>query len=104
MGALTETSDITHLQRAGKLSLSRPAPEDGFLLNRLIAASPPLDTNSVYCNLLQTTHFNDTAIAAKLDDELVGFVSGYLLPAKPDTLFIWQIVIAETMRGQGLAK
>lgn len=104
MTSVTEASDISHSYRAGKLSLCRPVPEDGYHVHQLVAASPPLDTNSIYCNLLQATHFKDTSIAAKLDGQLVGFVSGYLLPAQPDTLFVWQVVIAEMMRGQGLAK
>jgi L-2,4-diaminobutyric acid acetyltransferase len=34
---------------------------------------------------------------------MVGFISGYLLPRRPDTLFVWQVVVAESVRGQGLA-
>src|SRR5690606_38319555 len=98
-----EETEETHSPRVGEVSLRRPTPEDGFQLNRLVAVSPPLDTNSVYCNLLQCTHFADTAVAADLNGKLVGFISGYIPPNKPDTLFVWQVVIAETMRGQGLA-
>lgn len=100
----TEAPDIAYLHCAGKVILRKPTPGDGFALNKLVAASPPLDPNSIYCNLLQCTHFNNTAIAAELDNELVGFVSGYIPPHKPDTLFIWQVVIAQTLRGQGLAR
>jgi len=57
----------------------------------------------VYCNLLQCSHFQDTCICAESDGQLVGFVSGYLLPAKPNTLFIWQVVVDGEARGQGLA-
>jgi L-2,4-diaminobutyric acid acetyltransferase len=102
--ANTDTPDPTHVLRAGKASLRKPTPDDGFALNQLVANSPPLDPNSVYCNLLQCLHFSDTAIAAELDDELVGFISGYIPPTKPDTLFVWQVVIAGSMRGRGLAK
>lgn len=35
---------------------------------------------------------------------VVGFVSGYLLPSKPTTLFIWQVAIASSERGRGLAR
>src|SRR5690625_7860946 len=63
-----------------------------------------LDPNSAYCNLLQCTHFADTAVPVLQDDQLVGFVSGYLLPNQPSTLFVWQVVIAEQARGKGLAK
>lgn len=81
----------------------QPTSTDGFAVNSLVAASPPLDTNSVYCNLLQCTHFADTSICAKSDRELVGFISGYLIPSRANTLFIWQVVVARAARGQGLA-
>lgn len=85
------------------VTLQSPKSTDGFELNRLIEKSPPLDSNSVYCNLLQCTHFKETCIRAESDGQLVGFVSGYLLPERPNTLFVWQVVVAEAARGQGLA-
>jgi len=104
-GDLAGRSSLRKLfENAGKARLRKPTPDDGFALNQLVATSPPLDPNSIYCNLLQCTHFSDTAIAAEANGELVGFVSGYIPPNKPTTLFVWQIVIAKTMRGQGLAK
>lgn len=84
-------------------SLRRPSDTDGYALNQLIKRCPPLDTNSVYCNLLQCSHFAATSIAADNNDgELVGFISGYRPPARPDTLFIWQVAVDSSMRGQGL--
>ena len=85
-------------------SLRKPIAEDGPTLNQLVANCSPLDPNSLYCNLLQCTHFRDTCVAAELHGQLVGFVSGYLPPSKANTLFIWQVAIAESQRGQGLAK
>jgi len=73
------------------------------LVNRLVTESPPLDTNSTYCNLLQCSHFADTSIIAKKGDEAMGFVSGYLIPSKSCTLFVWQVVVSSAARGQGLA-
>ena len=87
-----------------ELELRHPRATDGFQLNQLVAASPPLDTNSVYCNLLQCQHFADTSVAALVDGELVGFISGYTLPNDSETLFIWQVVVSAKFRGQGLAK
>lgn len=72
-------------------------------IHQLVAASPPLDTNSVYCNLLQCSHFAETSIIAKAGAQCMGFISGYLIPARPDTLFVWQVVVAQAARGQGLA-
>ena len=84
-------------------SLRRPVDTDGYALSQLIERCPPLDTNSVYCNLLQCTDFSATSIAADNNDgELVGFISGYRPPARPDTLFIWQVAVDSSMRGQGL--
>lgn len=87
-----------------KLSLRHPRATDGHPLNQLVAACPPLDTNSVYCNLLQCQHFADTSVAGLVDNRLVGFISAYLLPDDPETLFIWQVAVDADYRGQGLAK
>ncbi|MDF7799122.1 diaminobutyrate acetyltransferase [Pontiellaceae bacterium B1224] len=89
---------------AQKIEFETPQSTDGFEVHRLVQACPPLDENSMYCNLLQCTHFYETSIAARLEGELVGFVSGYVKPAASDTLFIWQVAVAESARGQGLAR
>lgn len=86
------------------LLLRHPRAQDGYSLNRLVAASPPLDENSVYCNLLQCLHFADTSVAAELDGQLVGFISAYIPPNAPDSLFVWQVVVADKLRGAGVAK
>jgi L-2,4-diaminobutyric acid acetyltransferase len=57
----------------------------------------------MYCNLLQCTHFSSTSVAAIQDDELVGFISGYVIPERENTLFIWQVAVNDKARGQGLA-
>jgi L-2,4-diaminobutyric acid acetyltransferase len=88
---------------APELILRVPSPDDGSALHDLIAACPPLDPNSRYCNLLQVSHFADTAVVAERDGRLVGSITGYLLPRAPDTLFIWQVAVHEQARGQALA-
>ena len=86
------------------VKLRQPSDGDGHALHQLVARCQPLDTNSVYCNLLQCTDFADTAIAAEnADGNLVGFISGYRPPSRPDTLFVWQVAVDSSMRGQGLA-
>jgi len=91
------------LNPTSEIEIYPPVSTDGAALHRLVAACPPLDPNSIYCNLLQTTHFNETSICAKQQGELVGYISGYLIPDRPDTLFVWQVAVAESARGQGLA-
>lgn len=93
-----------HSENSDEIVLRQPTAEDGFPLNQLIEACAPLDPNSVYCNLLQASHFAETSVAAELNGELVGFISGYVPPQQPDTLFIWQVAVHSAGRGRGLAK
>ncbi len=86
------------------LSIVTPTPEHGVAVHDLVAACPPLDRNSLYANLLQCSHFASTCALALQDDEVVGWVSGHIPPARPGTWFLWQVAIAPTMRGQGLAQ
>ncbi len=85
------------------ITLRPPLLEDGMAVFDLIKSCPPLDTNSSYCNLLQSSHFGLTSVAAEKNDTLVGFISGYIIPMRPDTLFIWQVAVSEQARGIGLA-
>ena len=91
------------LQKETYFKFSSPTSTDGYAVNQLVAKSPPLDPNSVYCNILQCSHFSETSVCAKSNGNLSGFVSGYIIPSKSDTLFIWQIAVAESARGKGLA-
>ncbi len=86
-----------------QITLVKPTAADGPYLQQLVAASPPLDGNSLYCNLLHCSYFANTSIAAKQDGELVGFISAFASPLCSKTLFVWQVVVAEQVRGQGLA-
>ena len=86
----------------GDARLRHPSGEDGPAISALIAACPPLDVNSAYCNLLQCTHFADTCVVAERDGAIVGWISGYRPPADPDCLFVWQVAVADEARGQGL--
>jgi L-2,4-diaminobutyric acid acetyltransferase len=85
------------------IELREPTAADGADVSRLVANCPPLDRNSTYCNLLQCSHFSNTSVAAFENGRLIGFISGYLIPSRPDTLFIWQVAVSETARGLGLA-
>lgn len=100
--SVTITPDTTN--RPERLaSLREPVDTDGAAVHQLIADCPPLDTNSLYCNLLQCSHFRQTSVVAELDAAIVGAISGYLIPERQDTLFIWQVAVGSAARGQGLA-
>lgn len=85
-------------------TFSVPNSEDAAAVHQLISDCPPLDTNSLYCNLLQCEHFASSSVVAKKGDRVVGFISGYYIPARPNTLFVWQVAVGQSARGQGLAK
>lgn len=89
---------------AEAIVLREPRPTDGAAVHQLVAACPPLDPNSMYCNLLQCADFSDTSVAAERDGELVGFISGYIPPRRQETLFVWQVAVADQARGAGLGK
>lgn len=86
------------------LSFRKPILTDGYAIYQLIKSSPPLDLNSSYLYFLQASHFADTCIVAEQNGQIIGFLSAYYQPDKPQALFVWQVVVAESHRGQGLAK
>src|SRR6056297_3980112 len=87
---------------AQEVILRIPAADDGPALHELIAACPPLDENSRYCNLLQVSYFARTAVVAELDGKIVGSITGFIKPDDPATLFIWQVAVHERARGRAL--
>lgn len=84
-------------------TLRRPTSADAADVSRLIAACPPLDTNSLYCNLLQCSYFAETCVVAESGHGLAGWISGFRSPDKNDELFVWQVAVAPHARGTGLA-
>ena len=83
-------------------TLRKPSAQDGAQIWELIQACKPLDENSMYCNLIQCDHFRDTCIVAELNGDIVGWISGYILPDDPKTFFVWQVAVSEKARGCGL--
>lgn len=85
-----------------QMVLRRPTAEDGPAITALIAASPPLDCNSAYCNLLQCSDFAGTCVVAAKGGRIVGWISGYRPPANPERIFVWQVAVDASARGEGL--
>lgn len=85
-------------------TIRTPRSTDGAKVWALIGDTASLDDNSLYCNLLQATHFASTCAIAEQDDKVVGWVSGYIPPEEPDTYFVWQVCVSDAARGQGLGR
>lgn len=80
-----------------------PQKKDAKQIVNLIKSGGTLDINSEYLYLLQSTHFSQTCSVAVYEDEIIGFVSGYMVPNEDDQLFIWQVAVSSKFRGQNLA-
>jgi L-2,4-diaminobutyric acid acetyltransferase len=92
----------TRRQTAPTVTFRAPSGDDGAAVQELIRACGPLDTNSLYSTLLLCDHFADTCVLAEVDGVLSGWVSGYIVPGAPDTLFVWQVAVHASARGMGL--
>ena len=104
-GATTPADDPGKRKESGVLPdgllLRMPTSRDGRAVRDLVARCEPLARDSVYCNLLRCTHYAETCVVAERNDVLVGFVSAYQPPNRPDTLFVWQVAVAPEERGRG---
>ena len=83
--------------------LRSPTLADAAGIARLVRESRTLDENSLYAYLLLCHHFLETCAVAEREGELIGFATAYRPPGQRDTLFVWQVAVAEAARGKGLA-
>lgn len=79
-------------------------PEDGAAIWELVRDSKVLDLNSAYLYLLLCRDFGNTCVIAERNDQAIGFVTGYRPPDAADVIFLWQIGVADSVRGEGLGK
>ena len=93
---------LQSIRPKASFTFRKPTAEDGAHVWELVRDCKPLDENSMYCNLLQAGHFRDTCVVAERNGQVDGWVSGYLLPNDPETLFVWQVAVSPRARGEGL--
>ncbi|MCF3972155.1 diaminobutyrate acetyltransferase [Paracoccus sp. EGI L200073] len=93
-------SDI-ETPRPRTVTLRTPESTDGSAIWELVRECKPLDENSMYCNLVQAEHFSETCVVAEMDGDIVGWVSGHMIPNE-DALFVWQVAVSPKARGLGL--
>lgn len=82
----------------------KPTVKDAFSLWMLVKDNKPLDENSKYLYLLLCHEFSETCVVAEHDSKIIGFISAFISPLKPDTLFVWQAAVDEKFRNKGMAK
>ena len=100
------------------LVFRRPMPSSGIRRWRLVKDSGVLDENSPYFYVLYCEHHPDTCVVVERASEedsdqgrqggrgtpLLGFTLGHCPPARPDTVFVWQIGVSELARRRGLGR
>lgn len=89
--------------RAGEIHIGPPTVDEGVDLWRLAEASQVLDVNSRYAYLLWCRDFSATSVVARRDGTVVGFITGYRRPDRPNTLLVWQVAVDAAARGEGVA-
>lgn len=77
---------------------------DAAAMWRMVRDCDVLDTNSCYAYLLLCRDFSATSLVATDGDRLLGFVTAYLPPERPDVAFVWQIAAAPEARGRGVGR
>lgn len=94
--------DFVEEESSDTIIFREPNGTDGAAVWELIRESKPLDENSMYCNLIQCDHFAETCVLAELDGDIVGWISAYIKPGEPETVFVWQVAVSEDARGMGV--
>jgi L-2,4-diaminobutyric acid acetyltransferase len=79
-----------------------PSAHDGAKVWELVKHTRVLDVNSAYSYIMLCDLFKGTCAVAEQSGEIVGFVSSFQLAERRNALFIWQIAVTETLRGQGI--
>lgn len=100
---ITHSESSTVTKEKLKPKCRKPNVEDGADVWKLIKKTKDLDLNSSYSYLMWCSYFRDTSVVLEMNDQVVGFISAFIKQSSPSTLFVWQVVVDQTKRGQGLA-
>ncbi|MFJ3581791.1 diaminobutyrate acetyltransferase [Streptomyces sp. NPDC090127] len=88
----------------GGIRFDRPRLTDGDPMWRLARSSPHIDANTPYFYLLWCRDFAASSAVARDGADLCAYTAGFVRPARPDTLFVWQTAVASAWQSVGLAR
>ena len=94
-----QSGDTPHPEHVFRL----PTAADGERMWEIARDSGVLDLNSTYAYVLWGAEFADSSVVVETGGRVVGFVTGFIRPSEPDTIFVWQVGVDADQRGQGLA-
>jgi len=101
MSPVTESATPTIVP--GAVTTRQPDIDDAVRMWEIARDSQVLDLNSSYAYLLWCRDFRDTSVVAEQDGRVGGFVTGFVRPEDPRTVFVWQVAVDESLRGRGVA-
>lgn len=98
-------SDTENEHSRFTIDLRAPRQSDGAAMWRLTRDTGVLDLNSSYQYLLWCRDFSATSVVAVSDhdQQLMGYITGFMRPDDPAVLMIWQVAVDDAARGHGLA-
>lgn len=82
--------------------LRRASEEDGKDIWSLVKSTRVLDLNSAYSYLLLGKYFSDSCVVAEIKGKIVGFISAFFPFKQPETIFVWQVAVDESVRRRRL--
>lgn len=100
---ITNSANVTIEKEAAVANFRKPRLEDGAEVWKLVKDTRVLDLNSSYSYLMWCSHFSDTSVIVERNNEIIGFISGFIKQSLSNRLFVWQVAVAESERGNGLA-
>ena len=87
-----------------QINYRKPTVSDANSICSLVKNNKPLDENSNYLYVLLCHHFSDTCVVAEVNSQVVGFMTGFVPPNYPHTLFVWQAAVDFEYRNKGVAQ
>jgi L-2,4-diaminobutyric acid acetyltransferase len=87
-----------------EITFREPTIDDANSMLSLVRDCKPLDENSPYLYALLCNQFSKTCVVAESDSKIIAFLSAFVSPKNPDTLFVWQVAVDEAYRNKGIAQ
>ncbi|WP_314733333.1 diaminobutyrate acetyltransferase [Anaerobacillus sp. CMMVII] len=84
------------------LTIEKPKITDGKRMWELVKQST-LDLNSPYKYIMMCEYFSETCVVVKKNEQLVGFITAFIPPTQQNVIFVWQVGVAPSQQGKGLA-
>ena len=73
------------------MELRTPEIEDARESFRIARNEPNIDANTEYYYMIWYRDFSETSLVAVSEGKQIGYLTAFISPKNPDTLFIWQI-------------